>query len=307
MLCILNVVIKSLSVVVVVCRPSCERHQRKGGHTVAHSVEAPNPPTYLLGSSPAERERLIAQCDLLRDASRDLLSRLPLPRDAHALDFGCGPLGILDLLSDAVGPHGTVVGLDNDQQMITSAELSIEERKLANVSVTCGTLPWNGGSGFDLVHCRLLLINSADPEAITSSMVAATRPGGWIAIQEFDWATWQCDPPHPAWDRLKGLLAAAFGGDVQIGSRLPSLLRTAGAGDNLQVAAHTYYWRPHDPYQVLLLHFAELFRERMASRGVDRGHLTSLVSMLRDHLAHPGTIVRESLLVQAWAQKPLRP
>ncbi|MFC4119806.1 methyltransferase domain-containing protein [Nonomuraea zeae] len=274
---------------------------------MTHQAGAPHDPTYLLGSSPAERERLLAQCDLLRDASRDLLSRLPLPDAAHALDVGCGPLGILDLLGEAVGPHGTVVGLDNDQQMIAWARQSIAERNLANVSTVCGTLPLDGEPRFDLVHCRLLLINNADPQGIVAAMVAATRPGGWIAVQEFDWATWQCDPPHPAWDRLKTLLASVFGGDVHIGARLPALLRAAGAGDGVEIDAYTYYWRARDLYQGLLLHFADIFRERLASLGVTPDHLASLVSALREHLARPGTVVRESLLVQAWARVPARP
>ncbi len=43
-----------------------------------------------------------------------LLSRLGLSPGQSAIDLGCGPSGILDLLSDAVSPGGRVVGLDAD-------------------------------------------------------------------------------------------------------------------------------------------------------------------------------------------------
>ncbi|MEV0618765.1 methyltransferase domain-containing protein [Nonomuraea sp. NPDC050404] len=266
------------------------------------SAPASPDPTYLLGSSDAERRRLLAQCGLLRDAARQLLDRLPLAEPARAIDVGCGPLGVLDLLSDKVGRSGTVVGLDNDERMIDWAAKSIAELGLANVTTTLGTLPCDDELPFDLTHCRLLLINSASPEALVASMAAATRTGGWIAMQEFDWAAWHCEPPHPAWDELKSLLVSVFGGDVHIGARLPTLLREAGCQD-VQVAAHAFYWQPGDLYQTLLLYFADLFEERIRACGIDPRTLTGMTHELGRHLARPTTIVRESLLVQAWGRK----
>lgn len=259
-------------------------------------------PAYLLGSSDGERQRLLAQGDLLRDIARQLLDRLPLADQARAIDVGCGPLGVLDLLSDKVGPSGTVVGLDNDERMITWARESIAALGLVNVTTALGSLPCDAEPLFDLTHCRLVLINSAGPEAIVASMAAATRTGGWIAAQEFDWTTWQCEPPHPAWDRLKFLLASVFGGDVHIGARLPDLLSEAGCRE-IQTTAYAFSWRPGDLYQTLLLYFADLFAERIRARGINPHTLTGLTHELGRHLAHPATVVRESLLVQAWGRK----
>ncbi|MET7999915.1 methyltransferase domain-containing protein [Nonomuraea glycinis] len=267
-------------------------------------ASAPHDSPYLLGASSAEHRRLLAQGTLLREAAQHLLGRLPLPAPARAIDVGCGPLGILDLLSDTVGPHGTVVGLDNNEQMIIWARQSIAQLGLANVTTTLGTLHGDRQPAFDLTHCRLLLINSTDPAAIVASMAAATRPGGWIAVQEYDWATWHCDPPHPAWDTLKTLLAPVFGGDVHIGARLASLLRDAAGCQDVHTAAHAHYWRAANPCQRLLLHFVDLFDERLRACGIDPHTLATLKRELGDHLARPATVVRESLLVQAWGRKP---
>ncbi|MFI9721936.1 class I SAM-dependent methyltransferase [Streptomyces sp. NPDC052396] len=260
---------------------------------------------YRLGASEAERQRLLAQGDLLRPAARELLDRLPLAEGARALDVGCGPLGIMDLLSARTGPHGRVTGLDADRRMIEWARESVAALSLPNVSLVQGTLPSPRlpQAAFDLVHCRLLLINNAHPRGILGAMAASARPGGWIAVQEFDWASWHCDPPHPAWDRLKSLLVPVFGGDVHIGGQLPTLLREVGAMD-IGLAAHTFYWRPGDRYQGLLLHFAGLFRDRITANGTDPRTLDALTTELRRHLAHPDTVVREALLVQAWGRIP---
>ena len=69
---------------------------------------------YALGSNPAESARLQRQSDELRPQSIALLRRLGLEPGQSAIDLGCGPSGILDLLSDAVSPGGRVVGLDAD-------------------------------------------------------------------------------------------------------------------------------------------------------------------------------------------------
>ncbi|WP_187415204.1 methyltransferase domain-containing protein [Nonomuraea sp. PA05] len=271
---------------------------------VTRTASAPHDSAYLLGASSAERRRLLSQGDLLRDAARQLLGRLALPAPARAIDVGCGPLGVLDLLSDAVGPSGSVVGLDDNEQMIAWARQSVARLGLTNVTTELGRLSADDGPAFDLAHCRLLLINSADPAAIVSAMAAVTRPGGWIAVQEYDWATWQCDPPHPAWDALKAVIAPVFGGDVHVGARLPSLLRDAAGCQEVHTAAHAFYWRPRSPCQRLLLQFAGLFGERLLAGGMDPDTLATLKSELGAHLARPVTVVRESLLVQAWGRRP---
>ncbi|MET9478845.1 methyltransferase domain-containing protein [Streptomyces sp. NPDC006638] len=261
---------------------------------------------YRLGSSGAEQERLLAQCELLRPAAAALLDTIPLPPRANALDLGCGPLGVLDLLSERVGPGGSVTGLDTDDRMIGWARESVAELALDNVEVRHEALPPAAAAEavYDLVHCRLLLINTTHPRRILGSMAASVRSGGWVAVQEFDWATWQCDPPHPAWSRLKALLTEVFGGDVHIGARLPGLLSEAGLTD-VRATAHAYYWRPGDRYQTLLLSFAHLFRDRLLEHTpLTPEELDALTGALQEHLEQPRTTVRESLLVQAWARKP---
>lgn len=69
---------------------------------------------YSLGSNPAERSRLARQAAELAADSNALLDRIGLLPGHAAIDLGCGPRGILDLLAQRVGPGGQVVGLDSD-------------------------------------------------------------------------------------------------------------------------------------------------------------------------------------------------
>ena len=45
------------------------------------------------------------------------------------------------------------------------------------------------GGPFDLVHARLLLEHLVERDAVLESMVQATRRGGWVLIEDFDWST----------------------------------------------------------------------------------------------------------------------
>ena len=70
----------------------------------ATSVSAPVPDAaevYALGNNTEESVRLQRQSDELRPESVALLSRIGLQPGQSAIDLGCGPSGILDLLSPA--------------------------------------------------------------------------------------------------------------------------------------------------------------------------------------------------------------
>jgi hypothetical protein len=56
-------------------------------------------PGYLLGADESERTRLLAQGEIYRAETEALFDRIEIPPGGRAVDFGCGPLGVLDLLS----------------------------------------------------------------------------------------------------------------------------------------------------------------------------------------------------------------
>lgn len=58
---------------------------------------------YSLGADDTERTRLLAQCALHRAEAELLLDRVGVAPGRRALDVGCDPLGVLDLLAERVG------------------------------------------------------------------------------------------------------------------------------------------------------------------------------------------------------------
>src|SRR5262245_622713 len=88
---------------------------------------------YLLGRSEAEQARLVKQVAELAGEAEWLLDRLQIRPGARALDLGCGPQGVLELLAQRVGPQGSVVGLEKSADFVAAARKFVADRRLPNV------------------------------------------------------------------------------------------------------------------------------------------------------------------------------
>jgi SAM-dependent methyltransferase len=266
--------------------------------------------TYLLGADSDERRRLLAQGLLYRDDSAQLLDLCGLRPGARALDVGCGPLGVLDLLSERVGPSGRVVGLDNEARMLELARLTIAELGLANVELRLVDAARSGlpPGSFDLVHTRLVLMNVPHSESVVREMVSLTRPGGFVAVEDVDWMSRTCDPGHPSWDRLRDVIAELWahnGMDVTLGRRLGRHLREAGLIEVQLRARPPMIFRAGHPYHRLLLDRAQLCRDALVKADlISDAELGQLIAEVEHHLATHDTTVIHATLFQAWGRVP---
>jgi len=271
----------------------------------------PRQSEYILGSGDAERERLIRQAAAHEPEAIWLLDHIGVQPGWRALDVGCGPLGILNLLSDRVGPMGAVVGLDNEPRMLELARSSVAELGLENVQLVQGAAASSGlpRGSFDLAHARLVLINVPNPEEVLREMTALVRSGGVVAVQDLDWISWTCEPSHPAWDRLISILTAvrrARGLDIFIGRHVPGMLRRFGFVD-VRMKAFAPIWRPGDLHHDLPIVFAGIHKQEIIEgRFCTEDELGDLTHALSHHLSHPDTFVVYSLLLQTWGIKPVQ-
>ena len=264
---------------------------------------------YSLGSSPAERDRLRRQSGELRDHSTLLLDRVGIAEGWRAIDLGCGPSGILDLLADRVGPAGHVVGLDFEPANVALAREFAEDRGLANVEVIQGDAHRTGfpPASYDLVHARTLLINVPDPAAVVAEMVRLARPGGWVAVLEPDGGGSVCYPAHPAWDRLTQTFFSAQqvdGADTFIGRRLPELFRQAGLVD-IGVEAKADIYPAGNSRRTIRADLVRSMRPKILAAGIaSERELDEVDQAVRKHLSDPNTLMLPHLLFLAWGRKP---
>jgi len=264
---------------------------------------------YALGRSVDETDRLRRQADELAVYSAVLVERFGLRPGDSAIDLGCGPRGIVDLLVERVSPGGRVVGVDADPAHAALASEFAAERKLGGVEIMvadarhCG-LP---SCSFDLVHARALLVNVPQPAEVVAEMVRLAKPGGWVAAMEPDLEYVLCYPPHRSFERSCELFAVVFGrngADSMIGRRVPELFRQAGLDDvGLEVRAQMYP-DGHTRRTVRLDTLASM-RSQVVEMGLaSDAELDELDTAARAHLDDPNTVVISGHLFLVWGRKP---
>jgi ubiquinone/menaquinone biosynthesis C-methylase UbiE len=275
---------------------------------VASGVDDPNA-VYALGSSSGESARLQRQADELAPDSAALLDRVGLRPGDRAIDVGCGPRGVIELLCERVSPGGLVVGMDGDPAHVALASDLVTSRGLTGVEIIRADARDGGlqSDSFDLVHHRTLLVTVPEPEPVLREMVRLARPSGWVAGLEPDTEHAICYPPHPAFDRMSEIFDAVFsrnGADPHIGRRLAELYRQAGLQDVIVEARAGVYPAGHSRRTIR----ADLVRA-MRPQVLDMGlalerELDELDSAARRHLENPEVVAMPGLTFLAWGRKP---
>jgi len=150
------------------------------------------------------------------------------------LEVGAGAGSVARWLAARVGTTGHVVATDLDPRFLggdLGAAVTVRRHDIRTDALE--------EAAFDLVHCRALLCHLNDPAAALTRMAAAVRPGGWLLVEDADYATFDAACPNhplsPAWAgaalRLACSLAANGVIDPRFGRRLPALLSDLGLVD----------------------------------------------------------------------------
>src|SRR5262249_22373079 len=144
-----------------------------------------------------------------------------------------------------------------------------------------------------------------EPGGALAAMVASLAPGGLLLLQDIDFAGHFCWPPSPAHDRYLALYhaaAKAWGGDPDIGPKLPSMLAGMGLGGiDLSVA---------QPAAVTgeIKRMAPITMAIVADTVIEQGLATppevvALLGELEALAADDSTVVGLPRIIQCWGRK----
>jgi ubiquinone/menaquinone biosynthesis C-methylase UbiE len=266
--------------------------------------------SYPLGGTSTERDRLLNQAAQYEPTANWLLDQVGVQPGWRAVDIGCGPIGILNLLSQRVGPSGAVIGIEREHRFVEMARGEVAKRGLDNVTIVQADGLDTGleKGAFDLAHERLVLINVSAREALLEEMLSLLRPGGTVALEDVDNVSWLCQPTHSSWDTLLKAFHTVFhagGGDGFVGRRLPVLLHAAGVR-NVQTKVTVETPPIGDYRRTHLISLIDSVRDKIIAEGaLNDAKLNEHREALAQHLNDPATTVIDKLLVQCWGQKSL--
>lgn len=187
--------------------------------------------SYLLGDSRREAARLRRQAQLWDPTAFALFDRINIKRGWRVLEVGPGKGSLhMELRRRVKGPIDAVERSHIFADLLRSRcrRDGFGQGTIWETDLIAATLP---AATYDLIFARWVFLFLPDPEAHLRKLVAALKPGGVLAIEDYCRATMRRVPEPPNWENfLKADLAffASQGGDANIGARLADIYERAG-------------------------------------------------------------------------------
>jgi len=192
-----------------------------------------------------EHERLVKLEEWLDPGTIRYMDQIGVGPGWRVLEVAAGAGSITRYLATRVGPAGSVVATDLDLKFLDDIDLpNVEVRRH---DILNDELEENS---FDLVHTRLLLMHLPARDEALKRMVAATKPGGWVYVEDMEFITWTEMTPAAPMGRMRDAMIKLFGmagADPFYGRQLPFVLADQGLEDVWAEGRTTFGLRKNSP------------------------------------------------------------
>lgn len=229
---------------------------------------------YVLGVHDAELARLGLQHRAWRARALELWRKGGLREGMRALDFGCGPGYASVDLAEIVGAAGEVLAVDRAGGFLGFLRSEAERRGLGQIHTREVDLAASGLElgQFDFAWARWIFAFTPDREAALDNLVAALKPGGVAAVQEYiEYGAWRMLPREPAIERFCAFVMQSWrdrGGEPNAAEAVIAGLLERGL-EIVSVAPACEVVAPADP----LWDWPETFVQSNVPRLIDLGDL----------------------------------
>jgi SAM-dependent methyltransferase len=243
-----------------------------------------------------ERDRLLGMARLWDAGTFALFDRIGVGPGWHCLEVGAGAGSVSQWLARRVGAAGRVVAGDIDPRYVEP--LAGGPLEVARIDVLEGNLEQRA---FHLVYARLVAEHLGS-EAVRR-MASAVRPGGFLLLEDYDFAGPTAYPANPEIDRVSAAvleMMSCGGFDQHFGRRLLSELRACGLKD-VQAEGRVRIYQGGSPETA----FARLSVIAMRERIVASGNVAAvMVDRALAAFDDPQRTYLSPTLVAAWGRAP---
>ncbi|MBB4680459.1 class I SAM-dependent methyltransferase [Crossiella cryophila] len=248
----------------------------------------------------AARTRMAALEATYDTVTTPLLAELGVAPGWRCWEVGAGGGSIARWLGERVGPDGYVLATDLDTRLLELAPPVEIQRH----DVLTDPLP---PGGFDLIHCRLVLIHHPARDAAVAKLTAALNPGGVLLLEEIlpkeqrvlSTATCQQDSFWAVQTQVLEVLTKLGSDDLDWALGMEKLFVHCGL-DQVAASRSTPIWVGGGEGSKLLLANAWELRDKLRAAGVGPGELAQFTRLLRD----PGFSVTAYPLLSTWGRAP---
>jgi len=265
-----------------------------GGLVAGYGAPSPDDPADVA----REAERLGILASGFDRGSARLCQRVGLAAGWHVLEVGAGGGSLARWLAGEVGPGGRVMATDIDLQFVGDQPDNVILRQH---DIAIDPLPANH---FDLVHARAVLQHVPAREQALANIVAATKPGGWVVIEDIDWLVFDSQELPEPFATLSSTVrahhTATSGYDGEWGRRMLGAFRDAGLVE-LESKGKVETMHGGTPSAEWYVMGLERARAGLVEAGLMSGEsVDQALAQARD----PEFAVLGPLAISAWGRKP---
>jgi ubiquinone/menaquinone biosynthesis C-methylase UbiE len=150
------------------------------------ALETVNPLAVAFGRAAATYDTVVPFFSVF---GAELVAVAGLARGDHVLDLACGRGAALFPAVEAVGPEGTVTGVDLAPEMVAVLGRAVDGMPGVSVRVGDAQALEDPDASYDAVTCAFGIFFLPDPQAALAEWRRVLRPGGTVAVSTFDGGT----------------------------------------------------------------------------------------------------------------------
>jgi SAM-dependent methyltransferase len=269
----------------------------------------PRPYKYLLGDSATESARLRAQARLWDPTAFALFDRLRIRRGWRVLEIGPGNGSLhRELRRRVAGPVDVVEPSPVFGERIArlARRDGLGAGRVWRSTLADALLP---RGAYDLIFARWVFLFMPDPARRIAQLSAALKPGGLLAIEDYERNTLRMLPTPPAWDAFLAADHAFFasqGGHASIAGLLAGYYERAGL-TVVNVTPTTKSGHPGSPVWRWLSSYFLGVMDQLAGRGGFRpADAARLAAAWRAAGTSPTSLLIAPTVVDVVGRKPVR-
>jgi ubiquinone/menaquinone biosynthesis C-methylase UbiE len=263
---------------------------------------------YLLGVSQTELERLRFQHGVWKKVTDSFLDRLNVGRGWKCLDAGSGPGFVTFDLRERTGEKGEVTGLEPSEFYVENSKKETEKRVWKNVKFISSkleeaALPQNY---YDLIFSRWVIGFVPDAENFLKKCIASLKPGGIIAIQDYNYEGLFLFPKGGKFDIMPEKVKEYYrsgGGDPYIAAAFPGFFRKY----NIELIEYTPVCLAGGPESGVFLWAEKFFMthtQAMAERGIiTQNECDEVLADWNEHRKNPDSVFFSPIVVDIAGKK----
>jgi ubiquinone/menaquinone biosynthesis C-methylase UbiE len=188
---------------------------------------------YILGANEKELARLRFQHGVWKEVTDSFLDKLGIQQGWKCLDAGAGPGFVTFDLRERVGEKGEVTAVEPTSYYCWYMKEEAEARHLSNIRVNEHSIEEAElqPGYFDLVFSRWVVAFVPDTEKFLRKLFESLKPGGIIAIQDYNYEGLSLFPRGGAFDMMPEIVKKYYrlgGGDPYVGALIPGIFRQNG-------------------------------------------------------------------------------